>query len=101
MKLHDEFEGSMHAKVIVADDREAIVGSANFTHSGSHRNFEVGIRLWGPSVGILRDALTTMLNRSGDSCVQVRGWSDRALVRSRWDWNAPNWWQMGGLPRPS
>ena len=60
----------MHAKVIVADDREAIVGSANFTHSGSHRNFEVGIRLWGPHrPGILRDALTTMFNRSGDSCL--------------------------------
>ena len=65
VKLHDEFEGSMHAKVIVADDREAIVGSANFTHSGSHRNFEVGIRLWGPSVGILRDALTTMFEQIG------------------------------------
>jgi len=63
VKLHDAFEGSMHAKVIVADEHEAIVGSANFTHSGSHRNLEAGIRLRGPSVAVLRNAMLSMFEQ--------------------------------------
>ena len=33
---------SMHAKCIVIDQRRALVGSANFTDRGQHRNVEVG-----------------------------------------------------------
>jgi len=63
VELHDAFEGSMHAKVIVADEHEAIVGSANFTYSGSHRNLETGIRLRGPSVAVLRNAMLNMFEQ--------------------------------------
>lgn len=58
VQLHrEDLEGSMHAKVIIADDFEAIVGSANLTFSGADRNVEVGLRLRGPSVRILRKAV--------------------------------------------
>jgi phosphatidylserine/phosphatidylglycerophosphate/cardiolipin synthase-like enzyme len=32
----------LHAKVIVADSRKVLVGSANFTHYGLKRNYELG-----------------------------------------------------------
>ena len=34
---------SLHAKCVVVDRRWALVGSANFTNRGQHRNLEVGI----------------------------------------------------------
>lgn len=37
----------LHAKVVVVDRSEALVGSANFTMPGFRRNFEVGVRLSG------------------------------------------------------
>ena len=36
---------SVHAKVLIADDHTALVGSANFTTGGSHNNREYGVRL--------------------------------------------------------
>lgn len=39
---------SLHAKCVVADQRFAIVGSANFTQRGQERNIEVGARIESP-----------------------------------------------------
>jgi len=39
---------SLHAKCVVADQRFAIVGSANFTQRGQERNIEVGARIDSP-----------------------------------------------------
>lgn len=39
---------SLHAKCVVADERFAIVGSANFTQRGQERNIEVGARIESP-----------------------------------------------------
>jgi phosphatidylserine/phosphatidylglycerophosphate/cardiolipin synthase-like enzyme len=62
VKLHsDSVEGSMHAKVIISDNKEAIVGSANLTYSGADRNLEMGIRIRGPTVKILRNTVTLAL----------------------------------------
>lgn len=62
IKLHDDtVEGSMHAKVIIADHSEAIVGSANLTYSGADRNLEMGVRIRGPTVKILRNTVTLAL----------------------------------------
>jgi phosphatidylserine/phosphatidylglycerophosphate/cardiolipin synthase-like enzyme len=36
---------SLHAKCVVADERVALVGSANFTQRGQERNIEVGARI--------------------------------------------------------
>jgi len=60
--MHDEgMRESLHAKVIIADGAEAIVGSANLTSRGADRNYEVGVRIRGPSVKILRKAIRTTL----------------------------------------
>ena len=62
VNLHsDTVEGSMHAKIIISDNKEAIVGSANLTYSGADRNLEIGIRIRGPSVKILRNTVTLAL----------------------------------------
>jgi phosphatidylserine/phosphatidylglycerophosphate/cardiolipin synthase-like enzyme len=37
----------VHGKVLVADRRMALVGSANFTEGGLLRNVEIGVRLEG------------------------------------------------------
>jgi hypothetical protein len=42
---------SMHAKVVVADRRFVLVGSANLTDRGQTRNVELGVRLDDPSLG--------------------------------------------------
>lgn len=42
---------SMHAKVVVADRRFVLVGSANLTDRGQTRNVELGIRLDDPALG--------------------------------------------------
>jgi len=44
------FLPSLHAKVYVADDAEAVVTSANMTDSGLGRNFEYGVRYRDPRV---------------------------------------------------
>ncbi len=68
VKLHDEgSRESLHAKVIVADSKEAIVGSANLTSRGADRNFEVGVRIRGPSVRTLRDAMIENLGGGEDN----------------------------------
>ena len=54
ISLHDEdFRESLHAKVVIADEAQAIVGSANLTSRGTDRNYELGLLLRGPSVRIL------------------------------------------------
>lgn len=43
--LDDTAAGIMHAKVVVADHEDCLVGSANFTDSAlNNRNFELGVR---------------------------------------------------------
>jgi len=44
------FLPSLHAKVYIADDTEAVVTSANMTDSGLAHNFEYGVRFSEPSV---------------------------------------------------
>lgn len=65
VKLHDPGKReSLHAKVIIADSKEAVVGSANLTSRGADRNFEVGVRIRGPSAKILRNAMVANLGGS-------------------------------------
>jgi phosphatidylserine/phosphatidylglycerophosphate/cardiolipin synthase-like enzyme len=40
----------VHAKVIIISDREMLVSSANLTKLGTEDNFELGLRVRGPSV---------------------------------------------------
>ena len=39
--------GELHAKVIVADRRRAVIGSANFSFGGMANNYEIGVRIDG------------------------------------------------------
>ena len=41
---------SMHAKMLVADRRFVLVGSANLTDRGQTRNIELGVKLDDPSL---------------------------------------------------
>lgn len=49
----------MHAKVIVADRRWALVGSANFSSGGLSTNMELGLRIEGPAA----ERLCTIVER--------------------------------------
>ena len=42
------YDRKLHAKVIVADGRDALVTSANLTQAGFHVNLEMGTRIQGP-----------------------------------------------------
>lgn len=43
--IDPSFSESLHAKCVVADERVALIGSANFTDRGQSRNVEVGARI--------------------------------------------------------
>lgn len=46
--LHPHLNSSLHAKVVVVDQRQVLVGSANLTDRGQTRNVELGVRLEDP-----------------------------------------------------
>lgn len=50
-----------HAKVIVADETTALVGSANFTYLGQRENVELGVRLSGASAAEVHVALRSLV----------------------------------------
>jgi len=51
----------MHAKVLVIDDRLALVGSANLTGAGLERNLECGVLVrGGPLPRAMRDHLLNL-----------------------------------------
>jgi phosphatidylserine/phosphatidylglycerophosphate/cardiolipin synthase-like enzyme len=54
----------LHAKVIVADDRDALVTSANLTWHAMDRNIEMGIRIMGGAALVIAKHLR-LLDRSG------------------------------------
>lgn len=66
LKLWDKFEvwfsslGKLHAKVYIADDKVALITSANLTHGGLKENYEYGIILQDEEVvtAILQDMST-------------------------------------------
>lgn len=47
------YDRKLHAKVIVADRRDALVTSANLTHSGMLENLEMGLRVQGSAAQAL------------------------------------------------
>ena len=59
-----------HAKVLLVDEREAYVGSANLTGAGLGRHVEIGVELSGPQVEDLARLLTA-LERLGRSVFNV------------------------------
>lgn len=55
---------TLHSKVIVADEREAYIGSANFTNYGLSQNLEVGVILRGEEVTDLQAVFTDVIDRA-------------------------------------
>lgn len=56
-----EYDRKLHAKVIVADRRDALVTSANLTHSGLLHNLEMGFRVEGIMAGALVDHFNLLI----------------------------------------
>ncbi len=46
--VSDDEMASLHAKLVVADSRDALVTSANLTYHGLEANLELGVRIRGP-----------------------------------------------------
>lgn len=61
-----EFRGEpgqeLHAKAIIADDRSALIGSANLSWSGLVRNYELAVLLEGEDVAELATVARKILN---------------------------------------
>ena len=57
--------GDMHAKVIVADRKKAIIGSANFSWPGMSHNYEMGVQLEGDYAWKLGNIIDGIENRFG------------------------------------
>lgn len=55
----------LHAKVMVADDRIAIVGSANLSARGFIHNYELAVRVVGPAARSVASAVRRLV-RSGE-----------------------------------
>src|SRR5438309_2163074 len=58
-------EGQLHAKVIIADRRTAVIGSANFSWGGMVTNYEIGVLLEGDivwTIATLVDRLAASLS---------------------------------------
>jgi cardiolipin synthase len=53
----------LHAKVIIADRKVALVGSANFTWGGLYSNYEVGIKVEGEAAWKLAEMTDYFSNK--------------------------------------
>ena len=51
----------MHAKVIIIDDVQMLIGSANLTKLGTEDNFELGVLINGPIVRTMLKLLNLMI----------------------------------------
>ena len=65
-KSSNTVESSTHAKLIISDDKEAYIGSAELRMNSIYKNFEVGVLLEGPAItGLIElfDSMTTIAKR--------------------------------------
>ena len=57
-----QYDRKLHAKVIIADRRDALVTSANLTKAGLLENLEMGLRIQGPMAGALVRHFDLLIN---------------------------------------
>lgn len=62
-KQKDSKYYKIHAKVILIEDREMLVTSANLTHLGTLINFELGLSVKGPAVKKMRELVDKMIDK--------------------------------------
>jgi phosphatidylserine/phosphatidylglycerophosphate/cardiolipin synthase-like enzyme len=55
----------LHAKLLVADGKRALIGSANLTHRALHHNLEAGVLIGDPAVAAALDAHIRRLMADG------------------------------------
>ena len=63
-KQDGTLDSSNHAKLIIADENIAYIGSAELRLNSLYRNFEVGVVLEGPSITGLSELFDGMINNS-------------------------------------
>jgi len=61
-KQKDSEYYKIHAKIILIEDREMLVSSANLTHLGTLINFELGLSVKGPVVKKMRTLINKMID---------------------------------------
>lgn len=59
--MSDDDKASVHAKVLVADRKNALVTSANLTYHGFERNIEMGVHVTGRVAGELHDRIHDLI----------------------------------------
>jgi phosphatidylserine/phosphatidylglycerophosphate/cardiolipin synthase-like enzyme len=58
-----QYDRKLHAKVVVADRRDALVTSANLTHAGLLENLEMGLRVQGAMAGAVVSHFDLLIDR--------------------------------------
>ena len=61
--LDTQPDATFHVKALIADNRKAVIGSANITTRGLDRNTEIGLLLEGPTVAHLATAVKLNLRQ--------------------------------------
>ena len=61
--FHDKEGRQLHAKVVVADRRSAVIGSANFSWGGMVANYEIGVLIVGDAAWKLAQVIDRLAIR--------------------------------------
>jgi len=69
LSFSDPRGGHLHAKVILADRRRAVIGSANLSWGGMVTNYEVGVLIEGETAWKLATAIDRLIMMKGVRCI--------------------------------
>jgi len=69
LSFSDPRGGHLHAKVILADRRRAVIGSANLSWGGMVTNYEVGVLIEGETAWKLATAIDRLIMIKGVRCI--------------------------------
>lgn len=59
--IGDDAKASLHAKLLIADRKDALITSANLTYHGYERNLEMGIRVTGRAASEIHDRIHELI----------------------------------------
>jgi cardiolipin synthase len=59
--VSDDEKAAIHAKLLIADRRDALITSANLTYHGFERNLEMGVRVTGHPAGEIHDRIHELI----------------------------------------
>ena len=58
----DDKMAALHAKLVIADSRDALITSANLTYHGFERNLEMGVRVTGAAAKEINDQIQNLIS---------------------------------------